>query len=313
MKFKIFTPDGSDFSLSEGKNVLALGTFDGVHIAHKALLSRAIELKNKLGASGVGAWCFSDAPASYLKKKNIPLLTTLTEKVSIMLDSGLDFIAVGDFADYCQMLASDFVSDVLISELNCVGAVCGFNHRFGYGGLGDSRLIEEILGKDRVITVNEIKCDGETVSSSTIRALITSGNIEAANKMLGRAYSVTSTVISGKQLGRQMSFPTANILFHANTLPPKSGIYATICRVGGEKYLGVSNVGTRPTITDGSDSHVFNCETYIIGFSGNIYGCDLTVEFHKHIRDEMKFSSVDELRSQIQKDTNTAIEYFSGR
>lgn len=311
MKFEIFTPSDKEYLPSDGKNVLALGTFDGVHTAHKALFTRALELKDKLGADGVGAWCFSDAPASYFKKENIPLITPLQERVSLMLDSGLDFVAVGDFADFCSMSAEKFVSDTLISELNCIGAVCGFNHRFGFGGRGDGTLLQKIFGSCNTSLVAEIKCCGETVSSSAIRAHIASGEIETANRMLGRPYSVTAKVVAGKQLGRKIQFPTANIIFPDRALPPKNGIYATVCHVGGKEYIGVSNVGIRPTITDGTDFHAFNCETYIIGFSGNIYGQDLTVEFHKYLRDETKFSSVEDLRSQIEKDTNTAIEYFS--
>ena len=311
MNFKIFTPSDTDFSLSDGKNVLALGTFDGVHIAHRALLESAVEFKKAIGATRVGAWCFSDTPASFFKKDTAPLLTPLDERISLLLSTGLDFVAVGDFADFCTMKAEDFVTDVLVSKLGCVGTVCGFNHRFGMGAKGDSELLKALLGSDKVLLKDEIKYDGVTVSSSVIRALISSGEIDRANSMLGRPYSVRSKVISGKQLGRKLQFPTANILFPTSSVPPKSGIYATVCRIGNEEFMGVSNVGVRPTITDGSDSHEFNCETYIIDFSRDIYGEDITVEFHKFIRDERHFTSVDELKAQIAKDTQAAIEYFS--
>ena len=311
MNFKIFTPSDNEISLSDGKNVLALGTFDGVHIAHRALLESAVEFKRTVGAAKVGAWCFSDTPASFFKKESSPLLTSLDERISLLLTTGLDFVAVGDFADFCTMRAEDFINDVLISELNCVGAVCGFNHRFGIGAAGDSKLLKDMLGSDKVLLKDEIKYDGTTVSSSAIRALISSGEIEKANCMLGRPYSVRAKVVKGKQLGRKLQFPTANIFFPSSTIPPKSGIYATVCQIDGERYIGVSNVGIRPTITDGTDAHAFNCETYIVDFSGDLYDRDLTVEFHKYIRDEMQFSSLDELKAQISKDTETALAYFN--
>ena len=313
MDFEIITPFGKTDRLSEGNTVLALGTFDGVHIAHRALFSRAKELKEKLGGALAGAWCFSDAPASYLKKESTPLLTPLDEKISLMLNSGLDFVAVGRFENFCNMEAEDFVKDILISRLGCTAAVCGFNHRFGRGASGDPMLLAKLLGGDRVVTVDEIKYRGTSVSSSAIRRLITSGEIEDANAMLGRPYSLSAPVVEGKKLGRRLNFPTANQFFPKLTLPPKSGIYATVCIIDGKRYVGVSNVGIRPTITDGTDSHVFNCETYIVDFDGDIYGQSLTVEFHKRLRDEMRFPSVDELRSQIKKDTSAAINYFGDR
>ena len=129
--------------------------------------------------------------------------------------------------------------------------------------------------------------------------------------MLGRPYSLTAPVVTGKQLGRTMKFPTANQYFPTDSLPPKKGIYATVCHVGDKSYYGVSNVGVRPSITDGTDSHSFNCETYIIDFSGDIYGEYITVEFHKYLREEMRFSSLDELKAQISKDTVAALSYFN--
>ncbi len=311
MIIKIYTRFGETDTLPTVKNVLALGTFDGVHIAHKALFSHALKLKNSLELDGAGAWCFSDTPAAYFKKENLSLLTTLDEKISLMLASGLDFVAVGNFSDFCALSADLFVSEVLIEKLGCSAAVCGFNHRFGKGASGDSLLLESMLGKNNVITVDKICVENETVSSTAIRNLISSGQIEKANLMLGRPYSVTAPVVSGKRLGRTLNFPTANQYFPKDSLPPKNGIYATVCHIGNKSYYGVSNVGIRPTITDGTDSHSFNCETHIIDFSGDIYGEIITVEFHKYLREEMRFSSLDELKAQISKDTVAALSCFN--
>ena len=309
--FYVVTRDGrcNDFECLSG--VIALGTFDGVHVAHKSLLESAIELKNKIGAESVGAWCFSESPAKWLSGNNIPSLCQADEKIALMLSLGLDFVAVGDFRDFCDMSAEDFIETVLKGELSCVGAACGFNHRFGHKGAGNPRLLIEAFGEDSVEIVPEIRIGGETVSSSAIRKHIISGEIESARLMLGRPFSLRATVVSGKHLGHTLGFPTANQPFPKDTIIPKRGIYATVCTTeDGRKHIGISNVGIRPTITDGSDDHVTNCETYIHNFQENIYGRMLTVEFYKYLREEKKFDSIKSLRDQIARDLKASIAFF---
>ena len=291
--------------------VLALGTFDGVHVAHKKLLEEAVNLKKSLGAEYAGAWCFSQSPASILRGIDIPALTTLEQKIKLMLDCGIDFVAVGDFQDFCNISADDFINKVLAHHLNCVGAVCGFDHRFGYKGIGNASLLKERLGNDNVIEVSEIKIHGETVSSTAIREKIASGQIADANEMLGRCFELQSPVVHGKKLGREMQFPTANQFFPQDLIVPKHGIYATLCTLeDGRRLIGVSNVGIRPTISDDKDSHIANCETYICYFSDDIYGQALYVSFCAYLREEKRFSSIDELSEAISKDKDNAIAYF---
>lgn len=312
--FEIIWADGQERNVQKCNTVLALGTFDGVHTAHKSLLDSAIKLKERLGAEYVGAWCFRQSPASVLKGEPILSLTSIGEKVRIMNDYGLDFVAVGDFEDFRNISAEDFVDDILVDKLGCIGAVCGFNHRFGHRGAGDSSLLKKRFGNDHVITVNEIKMFGETVSSTAIRNHIIAGEIETANAMLGRRFSLESTVVQGKKLGREMQFPTANQYFSNGMIIPKHGIYATVCTLeNGEKYVGVSNVGTRPTISDDKDSHVANCETHICDFSGDLYGQMLKIEFCAYLREEKRFGSIDELTSAIENDRNNAIALFKSK
>lgn len=310
-KIKVYWSDGRVDELPDGNSVIALGTFDGVHLAHARLIEEARALKDRISAKHVGAWSFSQAPASILLGKNIPLISTHGERVRLLLSLGLDFVAVGDFADFREMAAESFISSVLKEKLQSVGAVCGFNHRFGHMGKGSPELLMEYFNKDAVVTVPEIKVGGETVSSSAIRKKLINGDIEAANLMLGRCFSLTSKVISNKRLGHKLGFPTANQRFPSDQIVPHHGIYASRCILqNGKKYIGVSNVGVRPTISDGSDDHVVNCETYIHGFSDDIYGQILTVELCRLIREEKKFSSLNELKAAIAHDTEQAINYF---
>jgi len=311
--FRIITRDGQVDSPPLGNSVVALGTFDGVHIAHRALLESAIELAERVGAKLVGAWCFSMPPASFILKTKVPMLTSLEEKVDMMLSLGLDFVAVGDFEDFCSMSAESFISDVLVDKLGCVGAVCGYNHRFGHKGLGDPTTLATALGEQNVVAVPEIKYNGITVSSSVIRAYIEDGRLSEANAMLGRPFSLTAEVVEGKKLGREWGFPTANQLFPTDSVKLKNGIYATVCTVDGKRMTSVSNVGVRPTISDEADSHAANCETYIHGFSGDLYGKKVTVEFYELLREEKKFDSLDALKEQIGKDIDASVRYFGGQ
>lgn len=306
-KLKIYTRDGNGFPAGS-RTVLALGTFDGVHIAHASLLEMARELRERLSCDLVGAWCFFAPPLASLTGTEVPQLTATDEKVRKLLDFGLDFVAVADFNEFKDVSAEDFVNHVLCDQLGCAGAVCGFNHRFGKGGSGDASLLTSLLGEGNVISVSEISYGGETVSSTAIRRHITLGSIETANAMLGYPFALHAEVIQGKHLGRKLHFPTANMEFPMGSVIPKRGVYATVCKIDGKSYVGVSNVGIRPSV---SDNHRVNCETYIIDFDRFIYGQKITVEFHKYLRDEQKFESLDDLKEQIKRDRDAAISYFS--
>lgn len=291
--------------------VLALGNFDGVHIAHSALLDSARKLKENISATQVGVWCFGQSPIEFFSDVPSQSILSRDEKISLFFESGMDFVAVGDFSKFRNIEAEDFIKKHLIGELSCVGAVCGYNFRFGQGRAGDPSLLKNIFGNDRCVVVNKIQLDGITVSSTKIREFILDGNMESARAFLGRPFYINTSVTEGKRLGRALGFPTANQTFPAGCIIPKRGIYATVCTTeDGKKHIGVSNVGIRPTITDGSDSHAVNCETYIIDFNSNIYGQNLKVEFFKLLRNEKKFSSVDELKQAIDNDSKAAAAFF---
>lgn len=309
--FSVISKDGQELDLNKSGCVIALGTFDGVHIAHKALLNRAVTFKNEIGADLCGAFCFMESPLSLLRGTTIPQICTLDQKLELMFEAGLDFVAVGNFSAFRDVSAHSFI-DVIKSRFGCIGAVCGFNHRFGKSGVGDASLLREILGDDRVITVSEIKLDGITVSSSAIRALLAEGNVEFANKMLGRNFTLCSEVIRGKGLGHTINCPTTNQNFPIGAVNLKRGIYATLCTTqDGQVYVGASNVGTRPSIDGTIDDHAFNCETLIADFSRDIYGQTLNVEFCRYLRGEQKFDSLDALSSAIHRDLESAVQYFS--
>ncbi len=301
--FSIFTKTGLISSLGDKKTIVALGTFDGVHIAHRQLIDEAIKLRNSKSQDAlVGAWCFEKPPIEILKGIKVPTITSTKEKIRLLLSLGLDFVAVGDFADFKDHSAESFITDTLKADLSCVGTVCGYNHRFGLGGMGNFALLQNNFG-ETAVCVPEITVNGETVSSSAIRGKIMSGDIKGANLMLGRNYFLRGEVVCGKQLGRTMGFPTANQIFRDNAVVPLYGIYAVKCTTdNGKQYVGTANIGIRPSIKDESDSHRVICETYIHGFNGDLYGKALKVEFCELIRAEREFESIEALGNAITSD-----------
>ena len=312
-RITIITRDGVAEKLPFSSSVMALGTFDGVHYAHRRLLIKARELKSKLSAQSVGVWCFQKSPASILNESEALTLTQNDEKIKLLLECGADFVVSAAFEDFRSMDAEAFAKDVLISCLHSVGTACGYNHRFGNGGLGDPAMLESIFGKENTVTVPQITLEGEAVSSTAIRQHVMRGEIEIANKMLSRPLSFIAPVLSGKRLGRKIGFPTANQTLPRGFSAIRHGVYATRCIFeDGQVYFGVSNIGVRPSIISGDD-HRVNAETYIIGFSGELYGKVLTLELHSYLREEKIFSTLDELKSAIEQDKIKTISFFNSQ
>ena len=290
--------------------VLALGNFDGVHIAHRQLLTRAIEIKNEISAPLVGAWSFRENPLAALTGNPPPFIQSAERKAETMLDMGMDFVILCDFCSFKDMTPEDFISSHLVGELGCRGVVCGFNFNFGKFGKGKPYMLREYFGDKAFDEVPEYKLDGVTVSSTAIRGLLASGNVSAAARYLGRYFYINTPVVAGKQLGRKISFPTANQYFTDGRVTPARGIYATRCTtLDGKEYIGVTNVGVRPTVDDSIDNHQrVNAETHILDFNADIYNQKLKVEFIEYLRDEKKHSSLEELKAAIFADALRARE-----
>lgn len=296
--YKIISKDGISRPC-----VLALGNFDGVHIAHRELLASAKRLAHELGDICAGVWCFDENTFPRKTGSQPCHITPLEQKTEMFFELGMDCAVISDFSCMRDTLPEHFIRDHLMQKLGCVGAVCGYNFRFGNDRLGDPELLRKYLG-DKLIVVPRIELDGEAVSSTRIRELLRNGDIERANILLGRPFCIISDVSHGKMLGRTLGFPTANQTLPEGYIYPRAGVYATACTLpDGKIYPAVSNVGIRPTV---SDSHAVNCETYILDFCGDIYGKPLKVEFFKRLRDEKKFSSVDELKCAIAHDAQSA-------
>lgn len=286
---------------------VALGNFDGVHVGHAALIKRAVEYAREHGLKAA-VWTFSD-DSSVSGKPDGKRITSTDEKLSIFRELGVDYAFLADFSAVRDYSPDRFVSELLCGECHAVLAVCGFNFRFGRGGVGDANELVRLMSPHDCIVLPPVYVGDDLVSSTAIRAYIEDGDMEGASALLGRHFSICTPVVEGKRLGRTIGIPTINQNFPEGYVIPKGGVYACRVDIGGEVYAGVANVGTRPTIK--ADTHAVNCETHVIGYSGILYGRCVRVSFCKRLRDEVRFEDVEALRAQITRDVEETQKYFS--
>lgn len=297
----------------QNKTIVTIGTFDGVHIGHQKILKKITQIANEENYESV-VLTFFPHPRMVLQQDNsIKLLNTISEKEKLFKNIGIDHLIIHPFdEEFSKLSAEDFVKKILVDQLNIQKIVIGYDHRFGKdrsANLDD--LIEfGIKYNFEVEQISAEEINNNAVSSTKIRNSLLDGDIETANSYLGYSYDFTGTVIKGKQLGRTIGFPTANISIEEEyKLLPKNGVYIVQTRIDSTDYFGMMNIGTRPTI-DGTTQSI---EVYILDFDKEIYNTKLTVSILNFIREEKKFESFEHLKEQIEKDKITTIKFVSSR
>jgi len=285
------------------ETIVCLGNFDGVHLAHRALLQQATSLQ-KLALPNAARCVFSFFEPSWtaLSHRREKVLSTQQERLEHFRDQAIEYAILCDFTAIREYSPERFAKEILLEGCHCVGAVCGFNYRFGKFGAGTPEQLQTLL-KRPVTVQNEVVLLGETVSSTRIRSLLAQGDVKIAAALLGEAYSISGPIVHGKALGKQIGFPTINQELPANKAVPRNGVYLTECRIDGTCYYGVTNIGTRPTVETGT---VPNCETHLLGVCEDFYGKHATVSFLEFLRPEQKFASLEALCSQLKQDVATA-------
>ncbi len=303
--FKI-TKFRRDADIEKGCAV-AVGGFDGVHIGHRAMISELVSESKRIALPAV-VFTFDtdDSP-----KNDSKLLATAEKKNLLCSLLGVDAVVSVPFSEIRDISAGDFVKDVLFDFFGAKSVVCGYDFRFGRQREGDVTLIKDMLSSKgvSVVTPSAVMQDGVPVSSTLIRALIASGNIEKANSLLGCNFSFVGEVVHGKKLGRTLGFPTLNQKYPVSLAVPRFGVYAVRCKVNGRVCGGVANVGLKPTV--GGETLPL-CETHLFGFSGDCYGIVVETEFIAFIRGEERFDSLDSLKAQVLRDIDTAKKIFEG-
>ena len=285
------------------ERVIALGFFDCVHLGHGALLRRAAEEAQKRGCESA-VFTFDRPPKEVITGIPCPLINSPEDRAELVKRLyGIDEMIMVPFDDEMRTTPWDrFVTDILVGRYGTVHLVAGHDHHFGHRNQGSPELLKEKcaelgLGCDIIPAVT---LDGVTVSSTHIRKLLEEGDVETARAFLGHPHVLTQTVGHGRQLGRTIGIPTANLVAPPHVLLPKRGVYAAkITLPDGRAFGGVTNVGVRPTVNNGQDVTV---EPWILDFDGDLYGQAIRVEFFRRLRDERKFESLDALRSQIETD-----------
>ena len=284
--------------MQKNKTAVAIGKFDGLHLGHMKILSE----------TNLAAQKYNLVPTVYVI--NISnLLTTKDEKVEIIKNFGINNVVFREFDDEFKNISPyDFFENVLLKKLNAGHIVVGEDFCFGKNRSGNADLLKKLCSDNNIgiSIVKKVSVEGEILSSTLVRSVLSEGNVEKARKILGRYYSVTQKVVHGKKLGSKLGFPTINFS-DTKKLMPKQGVYITSVLYNGKTIAAITNVGTNPTVDCDNKIKV---ETFILDFCGDLYGSTIKVEFIKHIRDEMKFASEQELKNRVLYDIECARKYF---
>ena len=290
--------------------VVTTGFFDGVHIGHRKVIKSLCETARSRGEKSIVV-TFWPHPRNILRQDadKLRLLTSLQEKKDMLKELGVDEIVIVDFTrEFSRLTAKEFVQNYLIGKFSAKLLVVGYDHRLGRSVEGEKNDILEIADSVGIeaFRVGALTEGEHTISSTVIRNLIETGNIEKANSLLGYNYPLLGVVVSGKKIGRTIGFPTANMqLYEPLKLVPEKGVYAVKVDVEGKRYNGICNIGCRPTV---DNSERITIETHILDFDEIIYGLDIRVEFVCRIRDEIKFNTLDDLKAQLEIDKKKAKE-----
>lgn len=281
---------------------VALGTFDGVHRGHRVLINSAIEEAKKNGGISV-VYTFLNHPLEIIAPERVPkMINTIDEKLRLLEEMSVDYVVLQTFDEkYAETSKEEFIDKILIEYLGAKEIFVGFNYTFAERGSGNVEYLRKVA-PEKGIKLNEIKAieyKGQVLSSTLIRKFILEGKIEEANMFLGRPFFISGEVEHGKKLGRVLGFPTANLKV-VNKVYPPFGIFGGTVLIEGEKekYNAVVNIGKNPTLKPGE----LSVEVHILDFNRNIYGKKIDVSIEKHLRDEKKFGSMEELRQGIRND-----------
>lgn len=280
------------------QTIYALGFFDGVHLGHQALLTACLHLAERTHCAA-GVITFDTHPEALLSGKSPALITTVADRQRLLAGFGMEQITVLPFDEMLMQKPWQIFLEELV-EQGAAGFVCGEDFRFGFLGEGTALALANFC-KERNLywsVVSDREIDGIRVSSTYIRQLLETGEMEQAVRFLGHPYILSGAVVAGRGLGHTIGTPTANLVIHRDLIQPKRGVYACVALVDGKQYPAVTNIGHRPTV----GGHHVTVEPWLLDFSGDLYGEWITLHFYKFLRPEEKFPSLSALQSQIHTD-----------
>jgi len=294
-----------------GKPVITIGTFDGVHLGHRQVISRLKEIADSVNGESV-IFTFYPHPRLVVspEEDTLRLLTTREEKIDLFKEMGIDHLVIFPFtSEFSKLSYADFVRTVLVGKMHISHLVVGYDHKLGRNREGNYNVLKD-LSQELNFTIEQLDVllmENVNVSSTKIRQSLETGDVAKANRYLGYDYTLTGKVILGNQLGRKLGFPTANIeTLDEHKLIPHDGVYAVKVKIDEKIFSGMLNIGTRPTVSRNADHR--SIEVHIFDFNQDIYLHELTLFFIAKIRDEHKFDSLEALQQQLEKDKENALK-----
>ena len=298
-EYGLFT---DEINISGGLAV-AIGNFDGVHIAHKALIKALVDTARDRGVpSAVFTFESDDNP-----KKDASRLMTDEKRSSLLSSLGVDLLIKVPFGKIKNISAEKFVSEILLKKLKAKVIVCGYDFRFGKGGKGNTDTLKAMMPDVSVIALDCVCEDNEAVSSTRIRNLLQSGDIAGANRLLGHKFSIDGEIVRGARIGHTIGVPTINVIYPEKLALTPFGVYISLTKVDGKIYKAITDIGKKPTV--GSDRII--AETHILADCGELYGKFAEISLISFVRKEEKFESLEALKLQLQKDISSAEKYFA--
>jgi riboflavin kinase/FMN adenylyltransferase len=291
------------------RSIVTIGTFDGVHIGHQRLLTKVSITAKRAGLRSI-AITYDRHPSQVLRpEQGLRILTPLADKIDMIKSCGIDQVEILQFTEeFSTIKAETFLNDFVVKPHQPQTIVVGYDSHFGNKRQGTFAFLRKRrkYGNYNTLYVNAINHDKKPISSTMIRNMLSDGNLDTANLLLNRAYKIRGQVVPGKGLGRELGFPTANIVpLDQLQLVPRAGIYLCKVQLQGSTYFGLTNIGKSPTLKPSLSDEI---ETYVIDFEGNLYGCEIEIEMIKRFRDEKKFGSKQELIDAMRHDLSLARE-----
>ena len=297
---------------SNSQSVITIGTFDGVHVGHRAIIKRLVSSAKEEGLVSVVLTFFPHPRMVLQKDSDIKLINTLAEKKQLLQEIGLDYFVVEPFTyEFSRLTALQYVRDILVGQLKAKKIIIGYDHRFGRNRNADIQDLKK-YGVEFGFEVEEISAqqlNEVSVSSTKIRKALAKGAIDTANTYLGYPLSITGTVTKGKALGRTIGYPTANLyVSQTYKLIPKNGVYVVKALIDNTLTYGITSIGTNPTVGGTAKS----IETFFLDTHTDLYDKQLQIYFLEHIREEATFNNLEDLKKAIQKDEAFARNYIQG-